>query len=294
MHLARRVFLGTAGVLIPRHWCGGELLWAAPDGDEGPRRVQRNQLFHFRSSDRAGILLPLYIYPAHIHTHPAYNRVLELKRNYPTVPFWVIVNPSSGPGKQVDANYARAIDRLIGAGCVTLAYVSTAYGRKEPGEIAGELSRWRELYPRIHGVFFDEMRTEDEPSGVVYQRSLRQQAEQHGYWPSVANPGTDTPERYFAGEVADVIVIHERDRWPDEARLHGNYFGGYADYPPGTRAVLVYGQRQFDPAAVRTALRHVRWIYVTHDTYRPNDPAHPNPWDDLSTHLAALCELLAS
>ena len=48
---------------------------------------------------------------------------------YREVPFWVIVNPASGPGEAVDANYTKAIDRLIGAGCVVLGYVPTDYGR---------------------------------------------------------------------------------------------------------------------------------------------------------------------
>jgi len=41
------------------------------------------------------------------------------------------------------------------------------------------------------------------------------------------------------------------------------------------------------------ASRHTRWIYVTQDTYQPGDPKHPNPWDELSLHPAALCETLS-
>ena len=44
--------------------------------------------------------------------NPAYNRLIDLKRRYESVPIWVIVNPASGPGERADANYARAVDRL--------------------------------------------------------------------------------------------------------------------------------------------------------------------------------------
>ena len=35
-----------------------------------------------------------------------------------------------------------------------------------------------------------------------------------------------------------------------------------------------------------------RWIYVTQDTYKANDPEHPNPWDNLFIHLEAMCRTL--
>ena len=259
----------------------------------GAQRVLANQLFHQQASQKMGLLIPLYIYPANIHTNADYNRVMELKRTYSEVPFWVIVNPASGPGKNIDANYTKAIDRLIGAGCVVLGYVPTNYAKIAPQDVLKDLESWRRMYPRAHGIFFDEMIYEDKPAAAEYQTKLNTMAHAAGYWPTVANPGTDTPVRYFAAEVADVIVIHETDHWPTEAKLHGNYFGGYSDYPPTMRATLMYGQKACDRNSVRMAQRYTRWIYVTQDTYIPNDPAHPNPWDNLSVHLETLSKILA-
>jgi hypothetical protein len=39
--------------------------------------------------------------------------------------------------------------------------------------------------------------------------------------------------------------------------------------------------------------RYSRWVYVTEDEYRPNDPKADNPWDTLSRHMETMCELLA-
>jgi hypothetical protein len=134
---------------------------------------------------------------------------------------------------------------------------------------------------------------EDTEAGAKYQSDLNRRARGMGYWPTVANPGTDTPGRYFAADAADVIVVHEGDQWPEEKRLHGDYFGGYSDYPPFTRGVLVHSMPEFDPRSLAVVRKHARWIYVTDDEYRPNNPQADNPWDTLSVHLEEICADLA-
>jgi hypothetical protein len=122
---------------------------------------------------------------------------------------------------------------------------------------------------------------------------LKWYAHTTGFWPTVANPGADTPGRYFAADAADVIIIHEGSSWPKETRLKGDYFGGYADYPPFTRAVLVHSQPKLDRAAAQIVRRYARWVYVTEGVYREGDPKAANPWDRLSAHLEELCRQLS-
>ncbi len=262
------------------------------EGTSAARRL-RNQRFHLQAQTRTGILIPMYVYPADIQTNEAYNRLIDLKRRYETVPFWVIVNPASGPGTQVDPNYTRAIDRLIGAGCVVLGYVSTSYAKRAATDIEDDIHRWVEFYPRTHGLFFDEMNYEDREESAAYQRALKDYASKAGFWPIVANPGTDTPGRFFESAAADVFVVYEGGAYPDEKRIHDDRVGGSADYPPSTRAILVHSTARFDKNAVHILRRHVRWIYVTGDAYRPGDATADNPWDSLSRHMEALCEELA-
>lgn len=272
------------------------LLLAVPSfalADEPAVERRRNAMeFHLRAQERTGVLVPMYVYPANVHTNAAYNRLIDLKRRYETVPFWVVVNPASGPGEQIDANYVKAIDRLRGAGCVVLAYVTTSYGKRPQAQVKKDLDRWLTMYPRIHGVFFDEMRYDDTEAGVAYQAELNRIARDAGLWPTVGNPGADVPGRYFAANVADVIVVHEGNVWPKEERLKGDFFGGYSDYPPFTRAVLVHSQAKLDAAAVRMVRRYARWIYATEAPFRPGDPQAANPWDRVSSHLEELCEQL--
>jgi hypothetical protein len=261
--------------------------------DAALERRERARQFHSLSQQRTGVLVPMYVYPANIHTNAAYNRLIEIKRRYETVPFWVIVNPASGPGEAVEANYVKAIDRLQGAGCVTLGYVATGYGKRTAADVNRDVDSWLRMYPKTHGVFFDEMKNEDSEAGVQHQLELSRHARTRGCWPLVANPGTDVPERFFKAEAADVFVIHEGDHWPKEDKLKGDYFGGYSDYPPWTRGVLLHSQPKFDANALKTARKYCRWVYITEAPFRANDPKAANPWDRLSVHLEATCEALA-
>src|SRR5436190_7069951 len=190
----------------------------APAADEpnAAARRERAQQFHLRAQERTGLLVPLYVYPADIHTNRVYNRLIDIKRRYATVPFWVIVNPASGPGNAIDANYTKAIDRLQGAGCVVLGYVTTSYGKRPAADVHADIDRWLKMYPRTQGIFFDEMIYEDTEAAAKYQAALNRYAREAGCWPTVANPGAETPGRYFAADAADVIVVHEGNEWPDE------------------------------------------------------------------------------
>ena len=227
------------------------IFWQGPSAAEPMApRAERAVEFHVRAQQRTGVLVPLYVYPGDVSRNQAYNRLIAVKRRYETVPVWVIVNPASGPGERVDDQYTRAIDRLCGAGCVVLGSVATGYGRRPPADVQADIDRWLEYYPRVHGIFFDEMNNEDSAQAADYQAALSRYAHDRGCWPTVANPGTDTPGRYFAAEAADVFVVHEGGAWPDEARLHGDRPGGYADYPPHTRGMLVHSQPALDERAL--------------------------------------------
>jgi hypothetical protein len=267
---------------------------AAAEDSPAARRRQQVQEFHLRAQQRTGVLVPLYVYPQNIHKNPIYNRLMDVKRRHETVPLWVILNPASGPGEQADANYTKAIDRLCGAGCVVLGYVSTSYGKRAETQVRQDIDQWLKLYPRIQGIFFDEIRTEDTEAAVQYQTALNRYAHEAGCWPTVANPGADTLGRYFAASAADVIVIHEGNAWPKEERLKGDYFGGYADHPPFTRGVLVHSQSKLDREGLRMVRKYARWVYVTEALYRPGDAAAANPWDRLSAHLEEICEQLSA
>ena len=264
------------------------LLLAPAVADEPTKRLDRAKEFHARAQDRTGLLVPLYTYPADVDANPAYTKLIDLKRAHETVPVWVIVNPASGPGEKADANYTTAIDRLTGAGCVVIGYVTTGYGKRAAADVKKDVDRWLTLYPRVKGIFFDEMTYEDTDSAAKHQSALSEYAHAAGCWPTVGNPGADTPTRYFAANAADVIVVHEGDKWPTDERMKR-----YADHPPHTRGVLLHSLASLDAAAVKAARKHARWVYATDKPFKPGDPKAANPWDGPSKHLEELFDLLA-
>ena len=146
---------------------------------------------------------------------------------------------------------------------MVIGYVPTGYAKRPQAQVKKDVDRWLALYPRIQGIFFDEMIYENTEAGVRSQVALNRYAHDLGCWPTVANPGTDTPGRYFAAEAADVIVVHEEAAWPKEERLKGDDSGGNADHPPSTRGVLVHSQAALDKDSLRMARRYVRWVYST-------------------------------
>ncbi len=136
-----------------------------------------------------------------------------------------------------------------------------------------------------HQHLLDEMANANKPETVKHYADATSAAHRAGFWPVFANPGTSTPEPFFAAKAADVFVIHENDHWPTEKDLRGDYFGGYADYPPWTRAVMVHSQSQLDRKQLEMTRQYVRWIYVTQDKM-------DNPWDDPNQLLGELFEQL--
>jgi hypothetical protein len=258
-------------------------------------KLTDNKQHFLLSSQPTGLLIPLYLYPADIHTNPEYNRLIELKLSHPRVPVCVIVNPASGPGESEDGNYKYAIRRLRGAGCVVLGYVSTHYATVPLDTVRADIQRWSKLYEGVNGIFLDEQTNDDNPQHLQYYVDACAAAHDAGYWPVFANPGTDQIERYFIEPTADVIVTFENDHDPTESVLRGDYFGGYADQAPHRRAALVHSQADLNPASLRRLARYTRWVYVTHDTYQPNakpGSGNDNPWDSLSRHAEQMFEVL--
>ena len=244
------------------------------------------------SQQPTGLLIPLYLYPANIHTNETYNRLIALKQAHPRVPICVILDPADGPGEQADGNYKQAALRLGGAGCVVLGYVSTRYAKQPLEQVKTDIRKWGTFYRSIHGIFLDEQAYDDDESHLKYYEQATQFAHSQGYWPVFANPGTNQIESYFKRPTADVIVVHENETYPDEKTLKGDYFGGHADYPAYRRASLVHSMKVLDAQQVQSMARHTRWIYVTEDRYKPNTPGAENPWDSLSTHSESLLKLL--
>lgn len=83
---------------------------------------------------------------------------------HPTVPFWTIINPASGPGQantQPGPEYQRCLPQLLSKpNVVVLGYVATTRGASsEQGRVIRDVDTyagWAAGY-KVDGIFFDEV-----------------------------------------------------------------------------------------------------------------------------------------
>ena len=107
----------------------------------------------------------------------------------PSFPFYLIVNPASGPGSgsQPDGNYQSCIPKLkqASSNVVAVGYVPTGYGSDSQSGVTQQIATyagWGSAY-RPQGIFFDEV----EPTSALlslyttYSQSARSDFGGSGY-----------------------------------------------------------------------------------------------------------------
>lgn len=227
------------------------------------------------AAGRLGLLVPAYFYPS------AAGRELwrKLEVAARTVPLIAIANPASGPGARRDPAYTETLDAAHRAGVQLIGYVSTSYARRTRAEVATDLGKWKELYPMVRGVFFDEQSSGADQ--VAHYRALA--ADARRTFPRgrvVTNPGTLCDEAYVRGRAADIACIFEHHTGADEFRAPT----WAARYGAGRFAALPYATP--DEVSMRQRLasfagQGIGWLYIT-------DDSGANPWDTLPAYWAGL------
>lgn len=241
-------------------------------------------------ADETKLLVPAYFYPAG-------KAVAEWERLFAAsqhVPLVVIVNPASGPGKQVDPNYTRILKKaqpfLKNGRLQLLGYVTTSYAKRDLKDILLEVDRWQKLYPGLHGYFLDEQASD--PEHVSYYVELFASiAHRPGMPLVISNPGVLCHPDYFEKRCFDAACIYEgADRF-DRTRLN--------DWPAARlsrSALLFYGvsnqqtlaerlRQALPPAIEGKGPAPVGYVFVT-------DGKLPNPWDRLPNYWDALVATL--
>ncbi len=199
------------------------------------------------------------------------------------LPYLLVVNPASGPGRAPQPPYREAVRTAQQAGARVLGYVHTGWGARDAGAVRADIDRYAEWYG-TDGVFLDE--AAHDAAFIAYYRSLAAYARRDGEGLVALNPGVVPSRAYFG--FADVVVTFEGAYSDYEDRLV--FMPGWLDHLPADRvAHLVYGAtREQALALARSRDRSVR-LYVTSGTL-------PDPWgrlpEFLDAELAALggCE----
>ncbi len=160
----------------------------------------------WRVAQGTKLLVPAFFYPAG-EGLIEWERLIAASAHAPVV---VIANPSNGPGKEVDPNYAGVIRRGVRAGAQVIGYVHTDYGNGALDDWRADIDQWLRLYPDIDGFFFD-----GSPTGA---EQLAQYAELYAYAKGkhlqgvvVARPGVDW---------SLILGVHEVEQVPKQVERY--------------------------------------------------------------------------
>jgi hypothetical protein len=175
------------------------------------------------------------------------------------VPVLAIVNPASGPGSRIDANYVNGLSLLKDSGIQTIAYVHTSYGNRAFEEVTRDIDEYSRLYGKtFDGVFIDEMSKTD----AEYYGRIASYAKKGGFALVVGNPGSDVPSHYI-DQAGDAFVIYENSGVPSFSFLGG----WHSAYERRTWAFIAHHTPVVDPGAIAQFKDLVGLLYVTEGYY---------------------------
>ncbi|KAI0824687.1 Spherulation-specific family 4 [Trametes gibbosa] len=237
----------------------------------------------------SGVLVPLYIDPGSGSNCSSWAPLISTIQAHPTVPFWAVINPNSGPGKrgsQAPAAYQQCIPtlRAASANVVVLGYVPTAYGA--PSKRAGvardvdTYAGWRGAAYRPDGVFFDEVSGTGADVAVYKGFAAHAKAAFRSGRGFVAmNPGIAPSSTKYYG-IADILLTAENFY----SKFKASDLSLGSATPASKQAVVLTDGPSTPPTALISTLiaqDHVKAFYVTTDSQANG----ANPYDDLPTDL---------
>lgn len=162
-----------------------------------------------------GIIIPLYTWPG----NNAWAAVFKSIAAHPSTPFYLIINPNSGPGttEYPDEVFIAAISKLNSyPNTHLLGYTLTDYGARPQSTVESEIAmyaKWSSYTAKnisLAGIFFDVASNGEDRSKLGYYQQISSTAKKSGLDIVVFNPGAKIMAdvaQWFAA--ADLIVEYE-------------------------------------------------------------------------------------
>jgi hypothetical protein len=207
-------------------------------------------------------------------------------------PSMAIMNPSSGPGEGVRAEYVEALRYCHDSGNEVVGYVDTAYGQRPMDAVKADIRNYYRWYT-VDGIFLDQMSAE--PDGQAagggdmrsYYRDL------YAFINDFASPGkvvgnpgaASTDDWQFSEPVADVVVVFEG---------YAEEYAGWSPpewvyrYPAARFSHLVHtapAERRHE-LCVLSQERNGGRVFITDEALSAADDGvfAENPWDGLPSY----------
>ncbi|CAE6414253.1 unnamed protein product [Rhizoctonia solani] len=236
-----------------------------------------------RAALASGIIFPLYIYPG--TSCSGWIPLINAITSHPNLPFWVVVNPASGPGatnSQPDTNYQACIPQLRPAAnpnVKILGYVPTGFGSRAQSSVQADIttySQWGATY-KLNGIFFDEVSASSGNQALYSEYSSFAKGKINGAT-IILNPGVATPAAYYA--FSDQIITRE-DNY--NSFSPSQYTIG-SSTPASKQAVILHTTGSTLPACivnVTVRVDKIGAVYFTNDVLPNPYDTFPSYWSDL-------------
>lgn len=229
---------------------------------------------------KTGAFVALYMYPGSTGS-TQWQKVIDEKKEHPSVPVVVAFNPSSGPGGYRDGNIANWVAKLKSAGVIAIGYVADDYGTRSLSSLKADADKYKNWY-NADGLFIDEFTNK-----VGYEshyRDLTNYVKSIGMKLTFGNPGTDVPPSYIG--TTDVINTSEGRGYISlgDANLigsswvSGGYSGWHEDHNKRNFAVIRYDTSWLDTAFVDGASNRVGLMYITNGNDSNSRWFHVSPY----------------
>lgn len=232
---------------------------------------------------KTGVYIPLFFYPS-LYNMPQYVAIMKAKIAHPSVPIVAAVNPSSGPGSSIDANYVSVVNALRAQGIIVIGYVPTKYGSRDISEVMLDISKYIDWYG-VDGIFLDEFA--NRAGYEDYYRQITAYAKSQGLKLILGNAGTDVPETYIG--TVDSIGITEGSGYMPTDWLRYCVLctenGWHYKYDKNNFWYVRYATSTFDSAHVKEASKWVGMLYITNGV-------SPTRWNHLPPYFSTLLDTL--
>jgi len=224
------------------------------------------------------LLIPLYAYPDIQIEESTWQKLINLKEEYPEVEIMAIVNPENGHFSEENPDYTEGISKLIDAGIRVMGYIYTQYATRDTQAIINDLDAWQSIYQSlgIEGIFFDEASTDSQY--IDYYQNLSTEARNRGFDYIILNAGITTDQSYIDSGLANLVVTYETT---DQERIE-NPPSTYNTPSTTTELSLLIYEMETDHVdeLIDFAREHqFSYIYFTEDGF------DGNPWDSISIYL---------
>ncbi len=226
-----------------------------------------------KNTEKTGLIIPLYFDP-----NGSWNNLLKIHKQFPKVPFMVIINPDNGPGQNFSSIYLSWTQKMEGLGIMVLGYIYTSYGNRSIDAVQNQTLEYLEWY-HVEGIFLDEV--SDNSSYGQYYENITEMCRSIGAEYIAGNPGTYAPSSITKN--FNITVLYENPGIPNVADIPSIVNGT----PISESAIICYNLESLDESTVDVISNYFSYVYFT-------NYGIPNPYENLPVYLCQEAKIVSN